>query len=71
MANYFGIPQNVADRIREMNDIQELDKLNRKLAIEAEAKDILSNEGYVHSGQVLDYDEVMEILISVLDKYKK
>ena len=71
MPNYFDIPQNVVDRIREMNDKYELDKLNRKLAIEAEAKDILSAEGYVHSGQVIEYDEVMGILISVLDRYKE
>jgi hypothetical protein len=71
MPNYFDIPQNVVDKIREIHDKYELDKLNRKLAIEAEARDILSREGYVHSGQVIEYDEVMEILIFVLDRYKE
>lgn len=36
-----------------------------------DAKRILSSYGYVHSGQVIDYDEALEIIRDVILKNKK
>ena len=39
---------------------------------ELQAKRILNEHGYVHSGQVIDYDEVIEMLAEViLKKYQQ
>ena len=38
---------------------------------EIDAKRILSEYGYVHSGQVIDYDEAIEILKEVILKNRK
>ena len=36
-----------------------------------QAKRILNEHGYVHSGQVIDYDEAVEILKTVIIKNQK
>ena len=38
---------------------------------ELQAKRILNEHGYVHSGQVIDYDEAVEILRDVIIKNQK
>ena len=38
---------------------------------ELQAKRILNEHGYVHSGQVIDYDEAVEILKTVIIKNQK
>lgn len=38
---------------------------------ELDAKRILSEYGYVHSGQVIDYDEAIEIIKEVILKNRK
>ncbi len=67
----FSIPDNVVDSIRKIQDKYALDELNRKLANEAEAKRILNENGYTHSGNVIDYDEAVEIITNILNQYKK
>ncbi len=68
---FFSIPDNVVDSIRKIQDKYALDELNRKLANEAEAKRILNENGYTHSGNVIDYDEAVEIITNILNQYKK
>ena len=68
---FFSIPDNVVDNIRKIQEKYALDELNRKLANEAEAKRILNENGYTHSGNVIDYDEAVEIITNVLNQYKK
>ena len=68
---FFSIPDNVVDNIRKIQEKYALDELNRKLANEAEAKRILNENGYTHSGNVIDYDEAVEIITNILNQYKK
>lgn len=68
---FFSIPDNVVDNIRKIQEKYALDELNRKLANEAEAERILNEYGYTHSGNVIDYDEAVEIITNVLNQYKK
>lgn len=68
---YFSIPDNVVDSIKKIQDKYALDELNRKLANEDEAKRILNENGYTHSGNVIDYDEAVEIITEILNQYKK
>ena len=68
---FFFFFYNVVDNIRKIQEKYALDELNRKLANEAEAKRILSENGYTHSGNVIDYDEAVEIITNVLNQYKK
>lgn len=68
---YFSIPDNVVDSIKQIQDKYALDELNRKLANEAEAERILNEHGYTHSGNVIDYDNAVEIITDILNQYKK